>query len=307
MRDRTTASGPGAALFPSLLVFGGASVWGLYWLPLREVEALGLAGPWTLALFNALPLACLVPLVVLRAGHWRRHWRAALLIGLFSGIGLGCYALGLVYTTIMRATLLYYLTPVWSTIIAMALLGERVTWGRWLAIAIGLAGLYLLLFAGASRVNASPVGDAVGFMSGLLWGFAAACLRLYPDVAPQETVPAQYLFATLTGVVGGLALLAAGEALPTTGSLLGAMQTAAAFGVLVLMPSVFAIFWAAQRLSPGRVGILMMSEVAVAAVSASLIAGESLTLSEAAGVVLILVAGIVEVAGPSQPPRQGGT
>ena len=37
---------------PSAIIAGGAAFWGLYWLPLRETEALGVPPIWSVALFN---------------------------------------------------------------------------------------------------------------------------------------------------------------------------------------------------------------------------------------------------------------
>ncbi len=53
--------------------------------------------------------------------------------------------------------------------------------------------------------------------------------------------------------------------------------------------------WAAARLEPARVGILLMAEVLVGATSAALIAGEHLGPVELAGGALVLLAGVLEV------------
>ena len=65
--------------------------------------------------------------------------------------------------------------------------------------------------------------------------------------------------------------------------------------LFAVIPSGYAIVWAARRLSPGRVGILMMSEVLVAVVSATLLAGEFMGVGEWMGAVLIIGAAVLEV------------
>ena len=40
----------------ALLLVLGASVWGLYWLPLREMNRLGIEGTWGVVFFNFCPL-----------------------------------------------------------------------------------------------------------------------------------------------------------------------------------------------------------------------------------------------------------
>jgi drug/metabolite transporter (DMT)-like permease len=55
------------------------------------------------------------------------------------------------------------------------------------------------------------------------------------------------------------------------------------------------LMWAAARLEPARVGILLMAEVLVGVVSAALIAGEALGTLEILGGLLVLSAGVLEV------------
>ena len=53
--------------------------------------------------------------------------------------------------------------------------------------------------------------------------------------------------------------------------------------------------WATVRLEPARVGILLMTEVLVGALSAALLADEHLRGMELVGGALVLLAGVLEV------------
>ena len=61
-----------------------------------------------------------------------------------------------------------------------------------------------------------------------------------------------------------------------------------------LLPVTWLLLWGARFLEPGRVSLLLLLEVAVAAVSAALLAGEPFGPREAAGCLLILAAGALE-------------
>ena len=61
-----------------------------------------------------------------------------------------------------------------------------------------------------------------------------------------------------------------------------------------LLPVTWLLLWGARFLEPGRVSLLLLLEVAVAASSAALLAGEPFGLREAAGCLLILAAGALE-------------
>ena len=97
--------------FASSVVFFSAALWGLYWIPLRYLEGLGIGGGWAVALLNLPAGVALLPLVLLAWRRHRAHMGQALAIGIFTGLGLALYASGLIYSSVVRATLLFYLTP----------------------------------------------------------------------------------------------------------------------------------------------------------------------------------------------------
>ena len=103
-------------------------------------------------------------------------------------------------------------------------------------------------------------------------------------------------FWTIVVAAAMAALL--GQATPTPGFIVDAYTLGVlAFSIMILL-SLYAIFWAIGRLSPGRSGLLMMSEVVVAVISASiLLPEEAMNAREWLGAALIVSAGVVEVFG----------
>ena len=180
-------------------MFVSASVWGLFWLPLREIDRQGLTGPWVILAINLVPLLFFAPITIMRWSIIRRHLKEASVIGIFIGAGLVFYSLGLIYTSIMRATLLYYLTPIWSTLFGIVILSEQVNWRRWVAIGLGFGGLILILSAKSSVAGSLNVGDLMGLLSGIFWGAGAAYTRLHNNVAPVDTASSIYFFSCLIG------------------------------------------------------------------------------------------------------------
>ncbi|HUF57228.1 MAG TPA: DMT family transporter [Thermohalobaculum sp.] len=287
---------------PSAVLFLAASVWGIYWLPLRWMEAAGLEGAWAVGIFNLLPVPVLAGWIVL-SGQAHGPWRIAVAVGLLSGGGMGCYALGLVYSGVVRATMLFYLTPVWGTLIGILWLGERVDWSRWSAIGLGLAGLALLLSGGDGVAMPLNAGDALALASGVLWAGAAAVIRANPGQPLAAMTMHQFLFAGLTGL--GFAVLALGSLTPSGGAVLRSLPVAALGSVGMIMPSVLAIFWAQRRVYPGRAGLLMMSEAMVAVVSATLLLPEEIMAPlQWLGAMLIVGACLVEVLATREAARR---
>lgn len=216
-------------------------------------------------------------------------------IGMFTGIGLGFYASGLVYSSVIRVTLLFYLTPIWSTIIGVVWVSEKLRPGRVVAIVLGLAGLWLLLATNDGAVQPLNVGDGMALLSGVFWGFGAAGMKKWPNAPTTATATSQFVVTSV--FCAFLAATVFGDAMPPPGVFLAALPVAFLASVLVLLPSLFAIFWASKRVFPGRVGILMMSEALVAIISASLLLPEeTMTFWQWVGGAIIITACLIEVA-----------
>ncbi|MBV1863008.1 MAG: DMT family transporter [Rhodobacteraceae bacterium] len=279
---------------PSILLFFAAAVWGLYWLPVRQIEALGLSGTWSVAFFNACPLIVMIPYLVWNRKTQIRHMRAVIWIAALTGTGLAFYASGLVISTVIRTTLLFYLTPIWSTIIGVIWLSETLHRGRVIAIVLGLVGLWLLLAGNGTETVPLNIGDLFALMSGVFWGFGAACIKKWPEAPTATTTTLQFVVTLSVCIL--IATLVFNEPLPALGVFRAAFPIAFIASTLAILPSVFVIFWASKRLFPGRVGILMLSEALVAILSASLLLPEeTMTLWQWVGGGIIITACLTEI------------
>ena len=83
-----------------------------------------------------------------------------------------------------------------------------------------------------------------------------------------------------------------GDAIPALNNVVAALPIAFLASAVVFLPSVLLIFRIMQYVSPGLVGILMLSEVLVAALSSWLFLHETLTPWQWGGVVTILGTGV---------------
>ena len=93
------------------------------------------------------------------------------------GLAFSLYANGLVETTVVRATLLYYLIPVWSTLISVLWLSEPLTKARVISIIVAFFSLILLLSGNGSAQAPLNIGDLFSFLSGIFWTIGIASLN----------------------------------------------------------------------------------------------------------------------------------
>lgn len=283
---------PPSTSFASVAVFLSAAAWGLYWVPLRALEDMNVGGSWAVFLLNAPAALMLAVVVLLQKDKHQGHMREAAAIGLMTGLGLALYASGLVFSTVMRATLLFYLTPIWATLIGIVWLGEKASFARWLAIAVGLGGLSLLVSGG----SATPfgVGDVFAFFSGVFWALGASMIKRFNAVPLPGMTFFQFTSTALFGLF--LGALAGKLGPPDLAVLTAALPMSMIVSIVFIVPAVLILFWAQKFLFPGRVGLLMMSEVLVAAITASIfIPEERMNMLEWTGATLIVTACLVEV------------
>ena len=282
-------------LLPSLGVGLASLMWGVYWLPVRYLGDLGLEGGWAgFAVFGLSGLVA-VPLVLFRLRHLRAGGWSLVLTGLITGSAFALYSAALLLSDIVHVLLLFYLTPLWSTLLGLVMLRERLTWSRGGALLLGFAGLLVVL--GADRGVPLPrnLGDWMALLSGMMWAYGS--LRIYRD----KVTPAfeQVLVFCLGGaVMSALVVLLPFDGVGTTpdaGALRAASGPLLLVALLGIWPANWLIMTGARLLSPGRVGILLMGEVLMGVTSAALLAGEPFGLRELLGTVLVLGAGVVEV------------
>ena len=279
----------------SLIIVVSSCAWGLYWLPLRSIEQSGIVGSWSIVLVNACPLIILVPLIFFNLDKFKKYPKPILFAGIMIGAAFTFYANGLVQTSVIRATLLFYLSPIWSTIIGIIWLNERLTIARVISIIVALIGLILLLYDFRNQETAMlNFGDFSSILSGLFWALGASILKKWSNLPIIPLTAIVYFSTTSLSIL--LAIIVYKAPIPSIALIGQNFSTAFIWSVIVLLPSFCIIFRISQILFPGRVGILMMSEVAVAVISAKiLLPEEQMVVLQWIGVLAILLAGVVEI------------
>ncbi len=297
-------------LMPNLAVLVSGVLWGAYWIPLRSLEAAGLSGPW--ASFCAIT-AGFVVLAPFALARWRKLMaggRPLLIVGFLSGSTFVLYSDALLLTEVVTATLLFYLTPVWSTILARIALGQRFNLARVVTIVVGFAGMIIILGADGGLPLPRNIGDWLGLVSGMVWAFASIGIRKGVNVAEVENI-FSFLF-------GGM-VMAAAAPLALMPELVFAIEPAAidpavvvpllaATGVVWFVFAMALLMWGNRQIDPGRVGILMMSEVLVAvATAAVLLDDEPFGWRQVIGGGLIIAAAVIDIMArtpaPALPPK----
>ena len=287
---------------PELAIVVSGALWGLYWIPVRYLEARGVGAVWlTLGVFVA-GLVLLVPALI-RWPHARAAFTPRMLItGLLTGAAFILYSISIALTEVVTAILLFYLSPVWATVLGRLVLAERLTGARLAALGLGLGGLWVVLGGESGVPLPRNAGDWFALAAGVAWAFGT--IRVHQDAAVSSTAHVTSLFIGGTAAVLIVSLLPFAEAGPLP--LVAVGPVAIILGVAAAsVASGIGILWAVRLVSPGRAGLLMMMEVVTGLASAAAFAGEPFGAAEIAGSMLIVAAALVEVL-PAPHERRTG-
>ena len=280
-------------LLPSIAVVFSGAIWGLYWIPVRRLDAAGISASWSSFVVFGLVAFVFIAVFLLQWLRSRRLPLDIIVTGLISGTCVVFYAVSFVLTDVVKTVLLFYLTPVWSTIMGRFLLNEEISRVRVVAVIFGLVGLAVILGVADGIPRLSNLGDLLALMSGILWSYATVRIRDNSNVAVWEQVGSFYCGGALAALVFILLPIEELGKIPSISTILGSFFWLAIL-IAAFLPSVFLIFWASKQLSPARVGILLMTEIIFGVVSAALLSGEAFGLTQMIGVALIFGAAVVD-------------
>ena len=272
-------------------LYAGA-VWGLFWIPLRALEEAGINGLWITVIYFLIPTICLIPVVILRWQHVKEGGISLQLTTMLSGGALLLYSTSIVYTDVVRAILLFYLTPIWATILARIFLGDLITPSRVIAMVLAILGMLTIFGLGARFPIPQNIGDWLGIGSGFLWAVAMVRIRMSESHSAIELTAGFFQWSLIFS--SGAAFLLATSQMPDIEQILPALPLLLIFTALLVLPGTYASLLGPKYLSPGIVGLLFMTEIIVGAISVALLAGEPFGIRELIGVLLIAGASMLE-------------
>jgi len=272
-------------------LYAGA-VWGLFWIPLRALEEAGINGLWITVVYFLIPTICLIPVVILRWQHVKEGGVSLQITTMLSGGALLLYSTSIVYTDVVRAILLFYLTPIWATILARIFLGDLITPSRVIAMVLAILGMLTIFGLGARFPIPQNIGDWLGIGSGFLWAVAMVLIRKSESHSAIELTAGFFQWSLIFS--SGAAFLLAPSQMPDIEQILPALPLLLIFTALLVLPGTYASLLGPKYLSPGIVGLLFMTEIIVGAISVALLAGEPFGIRELIGVLLIAGASMLE-------------
>ena len=290
----------------SFALLVAAGMWGLFWIPQRALESGGLTGGWATISQMVIPFVMLLPISLWRLYKGQSFGLEYPLIGLLFGGGIACYANSFLLTDVVRALILFYITPVWTTIFEIVFLRQIPRFYRYITLVLALSGVWIVF--GQEGVIPLPQnsGDWIALLGGIL--IAASAVRMEIK-KPEGIYPILFSFF----FYGGLFTLIQsyflsdylGDA-PSIESWVAMMPWLILIAILFHIPTNIVILGAPSRIGAGIFSIIILFEIVVGTFSAAVLTDELIGWREILGSSFIIFAGLTEIIFASRTEDDAG-
>jgi drug/metabolite transporter (DMT)-like permease len=275
-----------------LLLVAAAAVWGVSFVVVKD--ALTDASPLLLlGIRFTIATLVLAPFIDLRGGFSAAELRAGLILTVLLATGFATQAVGLQYTTPARSAFIVAMSSVLAPVIAMVLLKHRTGWPVLLALVIAGAGIYFLTAPDAGGLNR---GDMWTLITAVVFGGHIVAVTEFSKRFEAERIVWLQLPGTAVGT-----LIAAIVLEPIR--LEWSVGFGAALLFLAVMSTAVALVWqmrAQREMTSARASLILCCEPVFAALTSRFFWGESFTLSQGLGALLILAGMVLAVLGEAR-------
>lgn len=279
----------------SFAVFGllfGAVTWGIIWYPYRLLEQAGFTGISSSLFTYAITM-------VIGCLFFIKQWHSGVLVQkniiwlmLAAGWTNLSYVLAVIDGEVVRVMLLFYLSPVWTLLIAHFWLKERVGIKGFMVIATSLLGAFVMLYD-PNRSSNLPLphntSEWLALSSGIGFALANGITRKSDHLSLQAKSLSVWLGVVLMALVSTV-LLDGSFRLPD--AFLMTDWLIIFFVSLMLFASTLLVQYGLTHTAAVRASIIFLFELVIAAVAAYYLANEMMTMREWGGGLLIIAAAI---------------
>ena len=209
-----------------------------------------------------------------------------LLCAVFNMVGWHLFsAYGLTMVPAGRASIIAFTMPVWAALAAIPVLGERLTVPVVAGLALGMAGLGVLIGHDIAILGNAPVGGLMMLGAAISWGIGTVLFKRFSWRTPVATVIGwQLLFAAIPVGAGALMLEPVPDLLELSGPAIVALVYVLAFPMVFCQWAYFKIV----SLFPAvyaAVGVLAVPMVGV--ISSLIVLGEPIGWREVLALALV--------------------
>lgn len=256
----------------------GATAWGIIWYPYRLMSEAGVSG--VAASFYTYGIAVIMA-SLLFSKHWRGIFslpKSIIILSLIAGWSNLGYVMAVVHGEVMRVMLLFYLSPLWTLILAHFWLKEPISRAGVFAILLSLIGAFIMLWQPGSWPLPKSSSDWLAISAGLCFALTNVITRKSHHLSLRVKS-----LAVWTGVVA-MALICLpfvqpviGEQFPNLSFFSAAQWLGMSLIAVLLIAVTLAVQYSVTQMSATRASVIFLFELVVAAVASYYLAHEVMT------------------------------
>ncbi len=277
-----------------------ATFWGVAWYPLRLLENAGLSGLWTTWIIFVVPAVFGFRLVWSNRGELFEQPGLMLLLALANGWLNVSFVLAILDGNVVRVLLLFYLSPLWSTLLGWLWLGERPSRFGLFTLALAMGGALFMLWNPALGFPwPQSEADWLAISAGMSFSFSNVIMRRLRHLSsPLKAAVAWWGVV----VVAGVWLLFIQAPWPQISNEI--WTATVLLGGIGIFSATLAVVYGVEKMPVHRSAIILLFELVAGAVSSQLLTEEVVSTIEWFGGGLIVLAAYLSVRVNQPEPRR---
>jgi len=275
-----------AELLPIFSLLLVATMWGVFWYPLRLLNDAGLNGVWTTLVAYGAALLLGLPWLWRHRHEYGQHFWYLLGIGLASGWCNMAFLLATLEGTIVRVLLLFYLSPLWAVLLGHFILGERMSNYARVVMLVAMGGALMMLW---SPELGFPWPQSTADWLAISAGFAFALANVLVRMKQEISVANKAISAWWGAIFIGLAWLVFDDiAVPHVSYQI--YVAAIVLGLFGFALATVAVQYGVTHMPVHRSAVILLFELVIGATAAQILTDEVVRPIEWFGGALILTA-----------------
>lgn len=273
------------SMLPVIGLLFASIMWGLIWYPLRLLDDQGLHGLWSTALMYCGTLIIAIPVLAKGWREWLKHPVLFFFMALATGWTNIAFILAVLDGNVVRVMLLFYLSPLWATLLGVFFLGEQLSRRAYGILVIAMVGAVIMLWHESLGFPApKDTADWLALSAGIAFAITNVLIHKLND--------ASVMVKTATGWLGVL-FLAFILIIFTKQTLAVSTEVIAGawlLGAIAMTLMNIAVVYGVTNMPVHRSAIILLFEIVVGAVSSLLLTHEVIELREWIGGLLVILA-----------------
>ncbi|MFO8024940.1 DMT family transporter [Thiohalophilus sp.] len=285
--DRTAKLHAATPVFGLLLA---ATLWGVFWFPLRWLEESGLSGLWQTFFIYTGTLWVVIILLWRQGMNFFRELRLApwplLFMVLASGVCNTSFILAMLEGEVMRVLLLFYLSPLWATLIGWLFLKEELHILSIGVLIVAIGGAVVMLWhPGMGYPWPAGKGDWLALVAGVSFAILNSLVRFTDRVSIPVKTSVTWFGAIL---VSGALIVFSDMGLPEVS--FQVVGYAWLIGALMMVIMTFSVVYGVTHMPVHRSSVILLFELVAGAASSQWLTEEIILPKEWIGGILIVIA-----------------